>query len=260
MNEKYTTKLGAGQGLINETRILLDLWQPGMDSNTLNKVALESGHFPNLTARRLHNLIVEGFGYRFLNTIGVSVFYLKILQKHFTSREFEQLLFLAACRSHSVLFDFVIQIYWNAYSSGRITLSNKDAQDFVIRANQDGKTTSPWADSMIERVSGYLTGTCADFGLLEKGRKSIRKILPYRLESKVFIFILYDLHFAGNGDNSVIIHPEFQLFGMNRDDVLSEIKRLSLQGWWIAQTAGDVIRISWRYQSMEDLLDALSKG
>ncbi len=260
MSEKYTTKLGAGQGLVDETRILLDLWQPGMDSNTLNHIALQSGRFPTMTARRLRNLIVEGFSYRFLGEKGVPANYLKVIANKFSSREFEQLLFLSTCRSHSILFDFVTEVYWNAYSSGRISLSNSESRDFVIRANQDGKTTSPWADSMIERVARYLTGTCADFGLLETGNRSVRKIMPYRIEPRTTIYLAYDLHFSGNGDNKVINHPEWQLFGMDRDDVLGEIKRLALQGWWIVQSAGDVIRIGWQYQSMEELLNALTKG
>lgn len=260
MSEKYTTKLGAGQGIIDETRMLLDLWQPGMDSNTLNHIALQSGRFPNMTARRLRNLIVEGFSYRFLGEKGVAANYLKLIANKFSSREFEQLLFLSACRNHSILFDFVTEVYWNAYSSGRVSLSNSESRDFVTRANQDGKTTSPWADSMIERVAGYLTGTCADFGLLEKGNRSVRKIMPYRIEPRTTVFLAYDLHFSGNGDNKVINHPEWQLFGMDRDDAVGEIKRLALQGWWIVQSAGDVIRIGWQYQSMEELLDALTKG
>jgi hypothetical protein len=169
-------------------------------------------------------------------------------------------LFLGTCRTHAILFDFVIQVYWNAYSSGRESLSNDEARNFVVSANQDGRTTTPWADSMIERVTGYLTGTCADFGLLEDGSRSVRKILPYRIENRVLVYLAYNLHDAGNGDNKVLNHPEWQLFGMERDDVLNEIKRLSLQGWWIVQTAGDVIRIGWQYKSMEELIDALTQG
>jgi hypothetical protein len=177
-----------------------------------------------------------------------------------TTTEFIQLLFLYTCRAHSILFDFVQEVYWNAYSSGRDSLSNAEAHEFVVQANQHGKTTSPWSENMIERVAGYLTGTLADFGLLEDGRKSVRKILPHRIESRVAVILAYDLHFTGLGDNSVLSHPDWWLFGMDRSDVLNEFKRLTLQDWWIVQSAGDVIRIGWQYQSMEALVDALTQG
>src|SRR5664280_1119101 len=94
----YTTKLGSGQGIIEETRVLLDLWDKGMDVTTLNQLALHSGRFQKLTARRLRNLVVEGFAPRFLSANGIPASYLKVLKETFTGKEFAQLLFLYTCR------------------------------------------------------------------------------------------------------------------------------------------------------------------
>jgi hypothetical protein len=256
----YTTRLGAGLGIVEETRTLLDLWEDRMDANSLKNLALESGQFQNMTARRVKNLVVEGFAHRYLKRDSSPAIYLKPLKNILTIREFNQLLYLYTCRAHSILYDFVQQVYWMAYSSGRDYLSNDDARNFVIRANQDNKTTSPWSEHMIKRVSAYLNGTLADFGLLESGRKSTRKILPYRIEATVAVILAHDLHFNQHGDNSLLNHPDWGLFGMDRDDVLSEFKRLSLKGWWIIQSAGDAIRIGWKYSSMEDLIDVFTKG
>ena len=59
--QPYTSQLGAGLGLANETKTLLDLWSPGMSANQLREAALESGRFPTVTARRLRNIVVECF-------------------------------------------------------------------------------------------------------------------------------------------------------------------------------------------------------
>ena len=45
-----------------------------------------------------------------------------------------------------------------------------------------------------------------------------------------------------------------------REDVLEEIKRLSLKGLLIVQAAGDVIRISWKKIDMEALCDVLNQS
>ena len=111
----------------------------------------------------------------------------------------------------------------------------------------------------MRRVASYLTGSCADFGLLEGGRKTTRKILPFRIETKVMIFLAYDLHFSGLGDNRVLGHPDWGLFGLEREDVLNEFKRLALQGWWIIQSAGEATRIGWQYQTMEEVVDVLTR-
>jgi hypothetical protein len=68
-----------------------------------------------------------------------------------------------------------------------------------------------------------------------------------------------DLHFAGHGDNRVINHLDWQLFGLEPADVLNELKRLSRRGLFIVQSAGDVTRIGWQHETMEELADAIAE-
>ena len=150
-------------------------------------------------------------------------------------------------------------VYWPKYASGQDSISNDDAKNFVIEANQNGKTIRYWSDSTIKRVSRYLTGCCADFGMLEKGRKSVRKIIPFRMEQKTTALLAYDLHFAGFGDNAIITHPDWELFGLQKEDLKEDMKRLSLKGFFIIQSAGDVIRIGWHYKSWEELIHVIAK-
>jgi hypothetical protein len=253
----YTTQLQAGLGMIQETHTLLNLWDPNLDINQFQKIVLDSGQLPNVSARRLRNIVGEWFAPRYLRNQPPPAINLKKFQTKITGTEIAQLFYIYTCRANSILYDFVIEIYWPAYSSGRSSITTEDAERFVLRANQDNKTYKPWSDSTIRRISGYLTGCCADFGLLESRKSSTRKILPFRIEPRVAIFLAYDLHFSGSGDNSVLSDPDWSLFGMDRNDVLNELKQQALRGWVIIQSAGDVTRIDWQYQRMEDLIDAL---
>jgi hypothetical protein len=256
----YTTQLQAGLGLVEETRKLLALWSPGMSATELNHRALESGQFPRMTSRRLRNVVVEGFKPRYLIDNGAPAALLQKLTGVLNHREFNQLLFLYTCRANLILADFVRNVYWNAYSSGKKIVGIEDARTFVSRANVDRKTFKPWSDETITRMSSYLPACCADFGLLEDGEKKMRKILPNQIEARVMVILAYDLHFAGLGDNTVLGHPDWMLFGMERNDVLNEFKRLALKGWWIVQSAGEVTRVSWQYPSMEELIYGLAEG
>lgn len=109
-------------------------------------------------------------------------------------------------------------------------------------------------------MSRYLTGCCADYGLLERGQRSSRRILPFRIAFPVAAYLAYDLHFAGVGDNALLGHEDWMLFGLDRQAVLGELKQLSLKGLLIVQAAGDVVRISWKHQTMESLLDVLTQS
>ena len=246
--------------MIDETKTLLDLWTPGMSSKGLYQQALESGHFPGLSARRLRNVVTECFRPRLLVDDGQPAEYLKTISGALSSRDLEQLLLVYTCRANAILADFVREVYWPAYSSGRDALSNHDSREFVIRAYQLGLTTKLWSETTVRRVSAYLTGACADFGLLERGSRSIRKVLPYRVTPRAAIALAYDLHYSSLGDNTVIAHSDWALFGLDRSDVIAELRRLSVKGVFLVQAAGDVIRIGWQCKNAKELSIAIAEG
>ena len=256
----YTTQLQAGLGLVNETKTLLELWSPGMSASQLHQVSLESGRFPNVTARRLRNVIAECFAPRYLTSNGAPARHLKSLLGAIAGPDLNQLMLIYTSRANPILGDFIRDVYWARYAGGYAEVSNEDARAFVERAIDDGKTAKRWSESTMRRVSAYLTGCCADYGLLERGQRSSRRILPLRVSSIASAYLAYDLHFAGLGDNAILTHLDWQLFGLAREDVLEEFKRLSLKGLLIVQAAGDVVRISWMQANMEALCDVLSQG
>ncbi len=259
-NKPYTSQLGAGLGLVNETKTLLDLWSPGMSANQLHQVALESGRFPTVTARRLRNIVFECFAPRYLVADGAPAAHLKRLSAPISTADLTQLMLVFTSRANPILGDFIRQVYWARYAGGYTQITNDDARMFVERAIDDGLTTKRWSESMVQNVSGYLTGCCADYGMLERGRRTSRRILPFRISPVVAAYLAYELHFSCVGDNALLTHEDWQLFGLAREDVLEEIKRLSLKGFLIVQAAGDVIRISWKQQDMEALCDVLTQS
>ena len=259
-DKPYTTQLQAGLGLINETKTLLDLWSPGISAGQLHQVALESGRFPTVTARRLRNIVVECFAPRYLVSDGVPAVHLKRLSARLSTADLTQIMLVYTSRANPILGDFVRHVYWARYAGGYSQITNDDARAFVERGIDDGKTVKRWSETTVRRVSAYLTGCCADYGMLERGQKTSRQIIPFRVSPSVAAYLAYELHFAGVGDNALLTHEDWQLFGLAREDVLEEIRRLSLKGLLIAQVAGDVIRISWKQQDMEALCDVLTQS
>lgn len=260
IDRPYTTQLQAGLGLVSETRQLLDLWSPGMSATTLHEVALTSGRFPTVSARRLRNIIVECFAPRYLVDSGTPAVHLKCLSVAISTLELSHLMLLYTSRANPILGDFIRLVYWPRYAGGHTEISNADARIFVERGIDDGKTTKRWSDGTVRRVSAYLTGCCADYGMLERGTKTSRRILPFRISQAASAYLAHELHYSGVADNSLLVHEDWQLFGLARDDVLDEIKRHSLKGLLILQTAGDSVRISWKQPDMEALCDVLTKG
>ena len=258
--EMYTTQLQAGLGLVHETRLLLDIWQIGITATDLKIEALRSGQFPNVSARRLRNVVIECFAPRYLVQEGAPATFLKKLSASLSTQEVTQLFFLYTSRANLILADFVRKVYWEKYAAGGDLVAKEDVKAFIRRGIDDGKTVKRWAENTITRVSNYLIGCCADYGLLGKRTLKGRHIVPFRIEPKVTAYITHDLHFSGLGDNAVTGSPDWQLFGMTRSDVREELKRLSLKGYFVHQSAGEVTHISWKYKSMEEFVDVLAEG
>lgn len=256
----YTTQLQAGLGLIDETKTLLELWQPGMNGNELKHVALASGRFSAMTARRLRNIVIESFAPRYLVDGAQPARVLKLLVGAIEAVDLRQLMLLYTCRANQVLGDYIRSVYWPSYAAGAAALDNDGARRFVLRAIDDGKTATRWSDSTVRRVARYLTGCCADYGLLEAGTRSRRRVLRTRTASNVVAILAHDLHFGGVADNALLVHEDWTLFGLDRQDVLDEFRRLALRNMWIVQAAGDSARIGWLHKDMETVCDVIAQG
>jgi hypothetical protein len=256
----YTTQLQAGLGLFDETRTLLEFWQPGMDGNALKKVALASGRFPALTARRLRNIVIESFAPRYLVDQAEPALILKRLKDTLAPTDLRQLMLLYTSRANPVLAGFIREAYWPAYAAGAASMDNEGARAFIQRGIEDGKTATRWAEGTVKRVARYLTSACADFGLLEGGSRSRRRILRIRMASQVVAILAHDLHFKGIADNALLAHEDWALYGLERQDVLEEFRRLALQNLWIVQAAGDAARIGWQCKDMETVCDVIAQS
>jgi hypothetical protein len=255
----FTTQLQAGLGLLEETRQLLQVYRPGMSASLLYEAALASGRFPLVTARRLRNIVAECFAPRYMRDPDVAV-RLKSLVDRFTTAEHNQLLFIYSARANLVLADFVREVFWARYSAGRNDLQLEDARTFVVNSVREGKTQKPWSETTIKRISSYLMGCCADYGLLTTTGRNQRSIAAYRILPKVAAYLAYDLKFSGLGDNQIVSSADWNLFGLESADVRDQLKRLSLQGLFIFQAASDVVHIGWTFKNMEELIDVITQS
>ena len=255
----YTTQLQAGLGMVPETRSLLHLWEPGDSPTVLTAKAVASGLFSRATARRTRNVVMEMFAPRLLTHDGEPAERLKFLtENRMPAESVTQLLFLYTTRAQAIFHDFVTDVFWPRYCTGATTLSRADAERFVHRALDSGQMKQRWTPATIRRISAYLLGCAADFGLLGGHRGQERAIKPFSIREDVAVYLAYDLHFCQLSDMTVVSHPDWHLFGLETADVIRQMKQMSAQGHLLIQAAPDLVQISWAYRKMVDCLHALA--
>lgn len=255
----YTAALIRGQGLVPETTALLAHWSPGTPPAELAADVLTEGLLGRSTERRTRDL-VSAFAKRYLAEGERPARVLKRLLAAGVGQEVtRQFMFLFTARAYPILHDAVTGVYWPKYAAGAAQLGLPDVLALIQAGEDRGYVDPPWSQATRDRVASNVLGTLADFGLLENSATAYRDYRPYRVLPEAVLFLAYEVHFRGFSDTSVLDHPDWRLFGLDRDGVAQHLVRLGQDGHFIAQYAGDLLRVSWTYESLDECLDAIAR-
>ena len=149
-------------------------------------------------------------------------------------------------------------MFWPACRRRRSTLTTGDVIAFIAEATDRGWIERPWSPNVQVRIARGVLSTLRDVGFLREDRRGHRELVPYHLSDECAAFLAYDLHEAGLTDSAMSENPDWRLFGFDKGRVLRRLDDLGENKGMLVQRAGSVVRITWKYQSVEDLLNGLA--
>lgn len=259
MDREYNTALCKGQGMVPETIRLLDIWQPGVTALQLREQVREKGLLPKATAQRSADIVSRMFAPRYLGADEAPAKWLRgLVSRSMPVERLNQLLFIHTAREHAILHDFVREVYWPKYSAGAPWLLRDDPVRFIESAQATGRMRTRWTPGNITRIARYLLGALHDFRLLGEPKGNRRDILPFAIAPSTVIYLAHEIHFSGAGDDAIVSHPDWELFGLAPSDVITELRKVGTAARIIVQS-GDLVRISWGFKSMEECLDVVAE-
>jgi hypothetical protein len=257
---RYTIAICKGSALLEETRALLRAWKPQESSAEFSERVLREDLLGRMTAYRARDIVRRVFARRYLRPNNQPALLLKrLLERGQPSQLFSDLCLLYSARNDNLIRDAVTNIYWPAQSEGRLTLSPTHVVDFLRQAEREGRMENRWSEQVKLKVARGVLKAMADFGLLVDVSRSRRELIHFRPTDRTVVFLAYDLHFIGSTDAGVVDHQDWALFGLTPREVAASLDRLSGEGWWLAQIAGSVVRITWKHSSMEEVVDAVAR-
>jgi len=257
--QHYTTNLSKAQGMVPETLELLELWEPGMSVVELKARVRALGALGKATQVRVDDVVGRSFAQRYLIDGGNPAQWLRHLLLNQAPRGLlRQLTLIYTARANLILHDFIREVFCLKYSSQAGEITKQDARDFIDRAVSRGALEKRWSDSMVERVTRYLLGTMVDFELIAANQFGQRQIRPLFIMPETIVFLAYELHFAGTDDQEIVRHRDWGLFGLLPADVIASLEKAATQGHLFVQHSGSLVRVEWKYQNMEAMLDALT--
>lgn len=113
--------------------------------------------------------------------------------------------------------------------------------------------------SLKTKMTRYLLSALTDFKLTRDLPQGRREIVPYNIQPTTTLYLSHEAHFSGQSDHAVLDHGDWKLFGLNRQAVLEELRKVAAEGHFIVQFSGDLLRISWKYKTMEECLDGIAQ-
>jgi len=257
---RYTIAVCKGSAFLAETKALLRAWHPGESTSELRERVLRQDLLGKMTTYRASDIVRRVFAWRFLRPDNRPATLLKrLLVRGQGGQVFSDLCLLYAARNDDLLRDAVTHLYWPAVSDGRLTLSPAYVVEFLRQADRDGHIPEPWSEGVKVRVARGILKAMTDFGLLREVIRGKRELVHFRPSDETIVYLAYDIHFAGSTDASLVKHRDWALFGLGPRDVSAALDRLSGEGRWLAQVAGSLVRVTWKYASMEEVVDALAR-
>lgn len=244
----YNTNLAKGTGFINETLSLIEFYEEGESKQSFLNRSISTNILDKSTELRTRDLVKLVFFDRYWKVSDKVIHSLKKMRYNGLSLDgLKSLLFIYTSRANRVLYDFVLDLNT---SSRKEKITTSVAKGFLLNAISLNKAPS-WSDSMIKRVSSYLISCLKDFDLLD-----IDGYLMQRFpDQQVINYIIHELHFDGRNDDEIVLDNVWPLLGLSRYDVVKEIEKISFRGTFIFQYSGEILKIGWNYQNMEEFIE-----
>ena len=250
-NHTYNSNLLKGTGAISETISLLSIYDKDTTKKSLIDYVLSTNFLSTNTEKRAKDIVENVFYNRYMQHNHLVPCWLKqTREKGLMVKQLSQLLYVYTLRENAILYDYVIKVLNPVKASGVDYIPKSKADDFIKELNENG--TLEWSAKSQVRMGQHMRGTLVDFNVIDLNGN----ILPFEAYDFTVLYLMHELHFEGLSDMSIWEYEDWGLFNMDKYDVLQRIMNLSLKGGYIAQSSGDLLTISWKFNSMEEMIDA----
>ena len=255
VEKRYNIDLCKGTGLIQESMVLLDVYDKSISKQQFVEKVIRENSLAKKSDKRIKDIVETGFYKRYVNRNKDIPLYLSKLKDNYISLSVIQQIFLIyTSRANLILFDFIIDKYWIEINSGVIVFKNNYAKEFLNEIMKHNFILK-WSESTQNKMSSYLMSSLVDFKFIEKNGR----VVPVFINDITANYLLHELHFNGLSDEDIIMAEEWKIFGLNKNEIIDIVHKISLTGIFLFQYSGDLFKINWKYQTMNEFIDGIIK-
>lgn len=252
----YSSKIIKAGALLADTKSLLYHWNLDSSVRTnLERIQLEN-IFGKASRSRVRD-ILPIFRQRYLSEQEVMRALVVLVKKHFPTTSLDRILYFHSMRTDRLLHDVVTEILSTMLTQGLIDVSVVEIQRTVGQWVKEGKTTTPWGEYTIHRVSQGILSTLRDFGVLQGAVN--KQIAPAYLPLEAFAYVAFYLRRHQPSGAKLLELPDWKLFFLPREGVerfLIEAQQNNLLEY---HAAGTVTRLTFPVNTLEEYANVLAQ-
>jgi hypothetical protein len=201
--------------------------------------------------------ILSVFRQRYLKEESVTKALVILLNHQFATASLDRLLYFHSARADHLLHDIVTELLLPLKVRGIIDIEMTDVERAIAKWVSEGKTTSPWGENTIRRVTQGLLSTLRDFGVLAGVVN--KRLSPAYLPIEAFAYITFYLKQRQPSGAKLIELPDWKLFFLPSEGVERLLVEAHQQGLLEYHAAGTVTRLTFPSNSLEDYAYVLAE-
>jgi hypothetical protein len=252
----YTSKVIKAGALLADTKTLLSHWdlQASVREN-LDRLRRENV-FGKASRSRVQNILAI-IKQRYLREEAVAKALVALVSHRFAAASLDRLLYFHSARADRFLLDMVTELLLPLKVRGIIDIEVTEVERAIARWVSEGKTTSPWGENTIRRVTQGLLSTLRDFGVLAGAVN--KRLAPAYLPIEAFAYITFYLKQRQPSGAKLIDLPDWKLFFLPPEGVERLLVEAHQQGLLEYHAAGTVTRLTFPSNSLEDYAYVLAE-
>jgi Putative inner membrane protein (DUF1819) len=244
----YTSKIIKAGALLADTKTLLSHW----DMRAAIRENLDRLHRENVFGKasrsRVKNILAI-FRERYLREESVARALVTLVEHRFPATSLDRLLYFHSTRADCLLHDIVTELLFPLKAQGIVDIERAEVEKIIASWAREGKTTSPWGEYTIRRVTRGLLSTLRDFGVLAGAVN--KRLAPAYLPIEAFAYITFYLKQRKPSGGKLIDLPDWKLFFLPPEGVERFLVEAHQQGLLEYHAAGTVTRLTFPSNSLE---------
>ena len=252
----YTSKIIKAGALLADTKTLLSQWNLA-DSvrDNMQRIRRENP-FGKASRSRVED-ILGIFRQRYLSDDSVANALVVLVSGGLPTDSLDRILYFHSATADRLLHDAVTELLVPLKSKGITDIDVNDIQTALAKWVTEGKTTTPWGESTIRRVTQGLLATLRDLGVL-KGAVNKRISAAY-MPVEAFAYVMFYLRQHQPSGAKLLDLPDWKLFFLNREGVERFLFEAHQRHLLEYHAAGTVTRLTFPADGLAEYANVLAR-